>query len=249
MQPEELTRFVVLAAGRTGSNMLCNLLHSHPEILCHHELFNVDAIYYALDHRDGSLNLGTFEERNRRPLEFLARVWQTSLSFPCIGFKYGLGHDPQVLQAILEDRGVRKIVLQRRNRIKTFVSELLAHKTGQWEVYRQADLVKDRPRVHVDLAALRRHMARNNEYFHGIDQFLQTSGQPCLHVWYEDLFDDAVRLELLRFLGVTASLASLKITSVKQNATDLRELIGDFGELESALAGSDLLRELVAIGN
>jgi LPS sulfotransferase NodH len=249
MKSEDPMRFVVLAAGRTGSNMLCNLLHSHPEILCHHELFNVDAIYYALDYRDGSLNLGTFEERNRRPLEFLARVWQTTLGFPCIGFKYGLGHDPVVLQALLEDRGVRKIVLRRRNRIKTFVSELIAFKTGQWEVYRQGELIRDRPKVHVDLAELRQHIARNEEYFQGIDQFLQSSGQPCLRVWYEDLFADAVRLDLLRFLGVTPSLGNLSITSVKQNPKDLRELIANIAEVQSALAGSDLAGELVDVGN
>ena len=34
------TRFVILAAPRSGSNLLCTLLNSHPEILCHHEVFN-----------------------------------------------------------------------------------------------------------------------------------------------------------------------------------------------------------------
>ena len=34
------TRFVILAAPRSGSNLLCTLLDSHPEILCHHEVFN-----------------------------------------------------------------------------------------------------------------------------------------------------------------------------------------------------------------
>lgn len=64
------TRFVILAAPRSGSNLLCTLLHSHSEILCHHEVFNPSGIYYALEYRDGSLNLGTIDEREQAPLSF-----------------------------------------------------------------------------------------------------------------------------------------------------------------------------------
>jgi LPS sulfotransferase NodH len=64
-------RFVILAAPRTGSNWLCSLLNSHPDVLCHHELFNPSGVFYALGHRDGALDLGTPEERDRRPLAFL----------------------------------------------------------------------------------------------------------------------------------------------------------------------------------
>ena len=64
-------RFVILAAPRSGSNQLCTLLNSHPEILCHHEVYNPSAIFYALDLRDGTIELGTRDERDWRPLEFL----------------------------------------------------------------------------------------------------------------------------------------------------------------------------------
>ena len=46
-----MTRFVILAVPRTGSNLLCTLLNSHPEILCHHEVFNPQGIFTALTHR------------------------------------------------------------------------------------------------------------------------------------------------------------------------------------------------------
>lgn len=35
---EQLTRFVVVCAARTGSTMLCHMLNSHPSILCHGEV-------------------------------------------------------------------------------------------------------------------------------------------------------------------------------------------------------------------
>ena len=41
------TRFVILAAPRTGSNLLCTLLDAHSRILCHHEILNRAALEAA----------------------------------------------------------------------------------------------------------------------------------------------------------------------------------------------------------
>src|SRR5438445_713979 len=115
-------RFVILAAPRTGSNMLCTILDSHPLILCHHEVFNPDGIFYALDLRDGSFGPGSMEERDRDPLGFLARLWETDLGHPCIGFKMTHRQNEPVFQNVVHDREVKKILLRRQNRVKTYVS-------------------------------------------------------------------------------------------------------------------------------
>jgi hypothetical protein len=39
------TSFCIITQPRTGSNHLCGLLNSHPEIVCHYELFNRRRIY------------------------------------------------------------------------------------------------------------------------------------------------------------------------------------------------------------
>jgi hypothetical protein len=242
-------RFAILAAPRTGSNMLCTLLGSHPEILCHHEIFNPEAIYYALDYRDGRLNIGTMAERERAPLEFLDRVWHADLGYPCLGFKFCRGQNPQVFVALLADRGVRKIVIKRDNRLKTFVSELMSRQTGQWEVYNRADLVGERAPVHVDIAELRANIALNDAYYSRIEITLRRSDQDFLPVTYETLFSEQPRRQLLEFLGVSPRLDVLRVRSVKQNACDLRRLVANFDELEVALRGSDLAQELCSIGN
>jgi hypothetical protein len=44
---DETARFVVLTWKRTGSNLLCGILHLHPEIIMHNELFNpIDLFTY-----------------------------------------------------------------------------------------------------------------------------------------------------------------------------------------------------------
>jgi len=257
------TRFVILAAPRTGSNMLCTLLNSHPAILCHHELFNPEDIFYALPLRDGSFNLGTIEERDSDPLSFLDRAWRNYLGHECIGFKLTHRQNEAIFYEVLGDRGVKKIILRRKNPIKTFVSFLIAEKTGRWEVYAETGRGEARnaecgvrsgggaesgpaqiQRVSVDLEALRQHIAFNHAYYGEIEDYLDGSRQPFLRALYERLFFDEERLGLLEFLGVAPDISELKVESVKQNRYHLRDLISNFSELEKGLKGSELESDL-----
>jgi hypothetical protein len=136
--------------------------------------------FYALDHRDGSLDLGTIEARDRAPAAFLERLWRARLGQRSTGFKFTHGQDERALEIVLHDRGIRKIVLRRINQLKTYVSAKIAEKTGQWEVYREADLVANKPKIAVDFEEFRRHAAENDRFYAG-DRALVTPprGGPC----------------------------------------------------------------------
>ena len=248
--PEELgaaTRFVILAAPRSGSNLLCTLLNSHPEVLCHHEVFNPAGIFYALDHRDGSLDLGTIEARDRAPAAFLERLWTTRLGRRCVGFKFTRGQDETVLGIVLHDRGVRKIVLRRTNQLKTYVSAKIAEKTGQWEVYRESDLVADKPRIAVDFEEFHRHAAENDRFHAQIEDVLDRTSQESLHVNYERLFHEDEQLRWPRFLGASRLSVPLRAASVKQNPTDLRRIVSNYDEVLIATRGTVTEAELCSL--
>jgi LPS sulfotransferase NodH len=230
-------RFVILAAPRTGSNWLCTLLNSHPDILCHHEIFNPNGIFYALDYRDGALDLGTIEERNQHPLEYLSRIWQHPLGSTCVGFKMTRGQDERVLQAVLNDRAVRKIVLRRRDVLRTYVSEKIAEQTGRWEVYASSELKEKPSRVCVKIEDLRDHARVNDAFYESLEKTLCLSGQRPMVVWYEQLFAIGAHSRLLGFLDVPRR--NLIAKSVRQNPGDLAQLISNYNELESALAGTE----------
>lgn len=238
------TRFVVFAAPRTGSNWLCTLLDSHPEILCHHEIFNPGGIHYALSHRDGSLDFGGVEARDREPLEVLAEVWRQAAGHPVVGFKHGLGQDRRVFAALFADRGVRKIVIRRAHRLRTYVSERIAQATGEWESYPGMELSRPRP-VTVDAADLAAHAARNGAFYRWIGDELAATGQEALDVLYERLADEAEHRRIQRFLGFSA-FAPLRGATRKQNPGALCDLIANYDDLASALGGSDLGAELRA---
>jgi hypothetical protein len=242
------TRFVILAAPRTGSNMLCTLVGSHPDVLCHHELFNPRGVFYALELRDGSFGLGGIEERDRDPIGFLERVWAADLGHTHVGFKMTHRQNEAALDAVLQDRRVRKIVLRRENRVRTFVSQQISEQLDEWEVYSEADLVCERPRVRVDPDALRTSIAENEAYYGELEASLEATGQPFLRVSYERLLDgNADQGRVLEFLGVpdpARAAAVLRIRSVRQNPGPLRELVANFDELEHVLAGTALAAEL-----
>ena len=242
-------RFIILAAPRTGSNLLCTLLNSHPEVLCHHELFNPEGVYYALDHRDGSLDFGSMEERDREPFAFLQRVWNNAHGASSVGFKMTRGQNGTVMRSLIEDSGILKIVLYRKNRIKTFVSELAARQTNQWEAYAGDELVTDLPRLRIDVESLQAHSELNEIFYGDIRRVLQAKQQPYIEMYYENILSEAEHTRMLEYLGVEASRARLAPSSIKQNDSDLRSLIENYQELESALKGSDYLAELHDRGN
>lgn len=242
--PPPAVRFVLLAVPRTGSNWLCTLLGSHPEILCHHEIFNPDAIHYALDWRDGTFDFGSVADRDRDPLPVLDRTWRQSLGFRVVGFKLNRGQNPRVFDRVLEDRGVRKILVLRRNRIKTHVSELVAERTGEWESYPGMKIGRVKPQIEVDVDHLRAHIARNQDYYDELRRRLATDGQQPLEVTYEELPHDHERRRILDFLGVAPRLDILRAATRKQNPKDLRQLISNFDQLAETLTGSELEDEL-----
>ena len=238
---ECVARFVILNAPRTGSNYLCTVLNSHPDILCHHEIFNPHVVGVARHLQQSGFVLGTIEERERDPHEFLERVWRTPMGRKCVGFKLCWRQHPIALSSVLADAGVRKIVLKRRNPVKSFVSLLLARQTGEWVIYDDVPRPAPRPRIEVDVASMRETIAFNEAYYREIETTLAASGQSHLELFYEQLFSRDSREAILEFFGLPAGTeASMAGQSWKLAPASLSEVIANFDEVGAALRGTEL---------
>jgi hypothetical protein len=247
-KPPEAVRFIILNATRTGSNFLCTVLNSHPGILCHHEIFNPHVIGVARHLQDTDFRLGSMEERQRDPVEFLDRVWSTNLGRAAVGFKMCLWQHEPAYRAVLPDLSVRKIILKRRNRVKSFVSLLLARQTGEWVVYDDRGAPAPRPRVHVDHAGLLENIALHERFYRETEQALSESGQDHALLWYEDLFAPEGMEPALAFLGAEGRPAQPEGQTWKLTPVALRETISNFDALSEELRGSDLEAELHETG-
>lgn len=240
-------RFVVLAVPRTGSNYLVSLLDSHPDILCHGELFSPDRIWTAVRLRAGTLELGTMAERDRDPRAFLARVWAADLGHAIVGFKLQSWQSRSAEKLVLRDRSIDKIVLTRTNQVEMFVSLLTARQTERWGVVRPDAATTAPQPVTVEVDALHAAVRASNAYYRRMRRNLRWWRQPWLEVSYDQLFDEATVTQLLRFVGAdTAALGQMASRFRRQRRDGLRSRIANFDELERALRGTPLHAQLVA---
>ncbi len=240
----DAVRFLILAAPRTGSNLLCGLLNSHPSILCHHGLFNPNGVHYALDHRDGRIDFGSPEKRDLDPAVFLDQVWRNTLGRAAVGFKFNHGESGRALRLLIRDPLVRKILLTRGNRVRAYVSALEAAATGQWESFGATDAPRGRRAVHVDLAGLWNYVHASDHFYASLRESLSAAEQTFLSVYYESLSSPEEMGRLLRFLEVPACGLTLSAPSYKRGSHDLDDLVVNFAELAAALRGSALEDEL-----
>ncbi|MFZ6756147.1 sulfotransferase [Undibacterium sp. Ji50W] len=236
------TRFVILAAPRSGSNMLCSMLDSHPDILCHHELFNPTGIFYALPLRDSDFQLArNMQERDQDPLRFLAKVWQQHASKSCIGFKMTYQQNLAAFNSVLVAPEIKKIVLRRKNTVKSYVSKLIAEQSGIWEDYGDTR-PNDDIQVELDLNHLQQDQAFNQRYYTHIEHRLQQTQQNCLHLEYEQLSDSACQRQLLTYLA--CRYLPLHTRSRKQNPSDLGQKVKNYRQILEQCRDKEILVQL-----
>ena len=141
-------RFVIIASKRTGSSHLVNMVGAHPEILCNGNSFhpkNVWVFWPEADlTRDVKAELQNLRQTN--PLGLLERIFSTSYGRPHVGFKIFKDQCDEVLQKVIEDGAVKKIILYRKNVLANFSSMLAAIKTGKFGV-REGREVQEAPKV------------------------------------------------------------------------------------------------------
>ncbi|MEZ4586465.1 MAG: hypothetical protein R2909_08715 [Gemmatimonadales bacterium] len=242
--PADRVPFLIVFLSRTGSNLLAAKLDSHPDIVCHHELFNPDGIHRSLSYKDSPLSFGTTESRDRDPHGFVVGVYGFSDGQKAVGFKLAPGQSNAVLLSLLLSRRVRKIVMERRNWLQAYSSELIAQATQVWSVAknRQAG-PSPKQKVRMELAGLRQFIRKRSLFLRLTKLLLKLTGQRFETVDYEDISLPETERRVLDFLGV-ASDQPLKERTVKQNPSRLRDRIANYDELEQALAGTELGRFL-----
>jgi hypothetical protein len=234
-------RFVIIAAPRTGSNLLCTLLQSHPDVLCHHEIFNPAGIFTALPLRKSTFSLGSMTERDADPLSFLARIWENSLDHKQVGFKMTHWQQKQVLDDVCANPDIRKIILKRQAHLKTHVSHLLAERSGVWEDYAQTDLTSKPKPIAVNYKRLKMAVELNDRFYTYIDTVLCG---PRSDVLYEDLLNTETQQTLISELGLRKH--PLQAHSRRQNPYMPRDLISNSERLAEQLSRNPNDKHLLA---
>ncbi|MDY6783075.1 MAG: sulfotransferase [Cyanobacteriota bacterium] len=239
-------KFVILTVPRTGSSYLCNALNGHPEILCHGELFHPKKIF-SNTKKNSHVNLGSIQFRNFLPKRFMKRVWEQNFEYSAVGLKLFPKHSEKALNLILEDPEIKKVLLLRRNRIKSYVSLQIALKTKEWSLKgftsKKTTETNRLTSIKVKPRKLQQYVEKTDRFYENMRQKLTASNQKYLEIAYEDMLgtdSEAIKAELLEFIGVSVNPEYLKSSLKKQNPQPLSQLVKNYSELESALQGTEL---------
>ncbi|MGR8921178.1 MAG: Stf0 family sulfotransferase, partial [Gammaproteobacteria bacterium] len=158
--------------------------------------------------------------------------------------------DDAGLARLIDELGIRVLLLTRRNVVKQAVSLLRAiqlnESTGDWNLRLERDRV-DRLTVDPErLIAWAEDFERGSEAVWRYESLVST---PTHRLTYEDLLtqrDETFR-RIFEFLGVRPHAVSG--TTLKHTADDLRDVIENFDEVDAALAGTPyqaMLHEVLA---
>jgi LPS sulfotransferase NodH len=224
--------FVLFAEMRTGSNFLEANLNALPGVTSHGEVFNP----HFIGKKDATELFGTTlaeREANPKPLLRKLRAETPGLS----GFRFFHDHDPRVLDLVLPDPGVAKIILT-RNPVESYVSWKIARATGQWKLTDAKRLKTATARF--DAEEFAGQMAATQSFQLQVLHALQTTGQTAFVLDYDDLTSVEVLNGLAAFLGIEGRLKSVDGTLKKQNPEPLESKLENPQDLAPALARADL---------
>lgn len=234
--------FMITCAARTGSTLLVSYLQSHPDILCHGEIYapkelnGLHGIYRKRQNKDAEYRKNLKQCRNERPNTFLYKIALDRQGQKIVGFK--LKHDelvcPYVAQTrhlIQEDTDIKIIHLRRENLLAKYLSwYLVNHVTGVTMKLEGQPLPETKP-IKLDPAqCLANFQVSEQRYAFFVKMFAK---HPTLEVSYEELTNDSREQKLREiqdFLGVNRH--SLTTKMIKLGKKDLSETIENYEELK-----------------
>jgi LPS sulfotransferase NodH len=237
--PKSGTSFVLVFLPRTGSNYLAAMLDSHPEILCHHELFNPQGVHRSLSIKSDASEWGV-ADRDRDPWGFLRHVYSDQHGKRAVGFKLSPGENNWAFLSLLLNRGVKKVVLERNSWLHAYTSVRIAEETKQWSrVKGGKDVAPDARQfqVRVEPSNLLRFIRKRRVFYFGLRRLMALTGQPYFSLDYDEIGDTAVRKRLLDFLGVSPAEMLVERTE-KQNSARVEDRIANYEELKRELTGT-----------
>jgi polysaccharide biosynthesis protein PslH len=237
----ETQKFLIISIPRSGSNLLVGLLSSHNDIICYPELFHPKAIYDGEAHKMAGMPEYPIELRDEDPARFLRYIY--SLRFgkdpKTIGFKIFPGHNDFLMEQMIKDPGIKKILLIRENFLMNFISHKSAQKSQVFWVqsgHRIPD--NEETRFTIDFDEFLRYEKRFQTFFCRIRQMLSRNNQIYYELNYEDILKPEYQSELLKFLGVSPEIESLRVESEKQNRLPIEQKVTNYRELTEHLIKS-----------
>jgi LPS sulfotransferase NodH len=213
-------KFVIITRSRSGSSLLMGLLNSHPDVLAKGEMYR--RLY---GRNSGKLWNRIFSKKNKKISQ--------------VGFKIFYYHpldskDRSVWDFIKSDSNIRIIHLTRRDKLKTYLSKVIALKTDEWyNKKKKSKLSLEKRKVNLNPS----DFIRECETIKSWEKSVATTfaSHRVINVYYEDLVSDNSRVmsNIFRFLDI--SQVEVKPSYTKQNTESIDQLVLNYEEFSEVV--------------
>lgn len=196
--------FIVIAAQRTGSTHLANVLSGHPQILCNGNVFKPSHIQLSWPNKKKTPEVR--EEltklRSTDPAAFVDRIFAAGFGRSHVGFEIFPRQNDEMLFRMLENSSITKIILYRKNVLANYSSLRLARTSGNWTSH------GNRPDLPIKFND-EQFIAFHDEYvsfYKSVMDALTNSAQRFFFLNYEDINIRQIISGVVSFIGADSRL-------------------------------------------
>ena len=231
-----MEKFVIVSAGRSGSNFLGHIIGSHPNVTYWHELFNrnnAEVVALLTRHKMLLHDKGD-------PIKYLGTLYDSPYNTPeikAVGFKLLYPHARTtswkcVWDYIRQDTHV--IHLKRRNILDSYLSYRLADRENSYVSWKQ-DVGYNETPLRIEMVDVKQAIKSLKRKVREMDFFLKYSNH--IEVFYEDICRFPVIMgEIQKFIGVEP--ISLEPQTYRQRKKPKSVMISNYEELKSQFRDS-----------
>lgn len=178
-------KFVILSEARSGTSLLSGTLGSHPEIMCHGEIYHEKTEWHLLGNFAGKAK-EEIQELRKNENTFLERVFDQD-GYKAVGFKMWRNQNPAACKSLLADDSIYKITYERDNKLAQFSSNLLANQTGIWNLTSGANVEKikpEMPELAFNVNDFKKFIEFQKDTF---DFYIKNVSGPFIHLKYSEI--------------------------------------------------------------
>ncbi len=221
-------KLVILGRQRTGSSLLMRLLHAHPKIDMQSEVFRL---------LGGKSCKTVWNETFGKKLPWIKHA----------GFKLFYNHpddstDREVWDILDSNTDVKIIHIKRKNILRTYVSKLVAVKTGAWNSGQESGKKNSLDKkVHVNI----NHCLSELRTIKKLETVFSKNKYPnhdYLELFYEELVENTSNEldRLFSFLNIeNQRIEKRKLDLKRQNPEKMENLVINYEDFEQSLSNSE----------
>ena len=191
-----VTRFTLLSAARSGTSLVMRTLETHPDIWAAGEIFHTNPEWHLPAEFVASDRIRL---RETDPNKFVEQVFVFGASKKATGFKMWYDQNPVAAEYVMKRNDIKKVILNRTNKLATYSSGFAAEKSGIWNVHATDTNNYAPPYVFFSEESFDKHVAHHETLF---SLYRNGTKGDVLNLTYSDLTRSGCGC-ILSFLGLS----------------------------------------------